>query len=199
MVVHHIKPQWKTSPPPVKFMLAAGAYSWQEFIQTPKGVMTPLVFMQHPQHTYNKGGLLGEGKPRLHYYRCIFLLTYLIACAFGLLCFIMFFLISYRLISTVLPSWWWIKMYIMPVIVKKLHWINHSINDYDELLASAKNSLISWFFRINISSQKKFNNRFTITDNLLFNTIKFKFRTVDQHCACRLCIVYVVCQRLFCF
>ena len=45
------------------------------------------------------------------------LLVYLIACAFGLLCFICCFLVKLyilfnHLISTVLPSWWWIKMYI---------------------------------------------------------------------------------------
>ena len=44
------------------------------------------------------------------------LLVYLVACAFGLLCFIRCFLVKLyilfnRLISTVLPSWWWIKMY----------------------------------------------------------------------------------------
>ena len=46
------------------------------------------------------------------------LLVYLIAYAFGLLCFICCFLVKLyilfnRLMSTVLPSWWWIKMYIL--------------------------------------------------------------------------------------
>ena len=67
------------------------------------------------------------------------LLVYLIAYAFGLLCFIRCFLVKLyilfnRLISTLLPSWWWIKMYIWRITASRI-----SLNKFFLTMAN-------WFF-----------------------------------------------------
>jgi len=45
--------------------------------------------------------------------------------------------------------------------------------------------------------KRKFNKRFTITENLLCYTVKSKFQTVDERCRLHVGYAYVVCQRLF--